>query len=239
MISAEEFLTDHPVHPVAVNTDEPDPAYQTDWEQVANAASVSDAGAMRLTPKRKVHVNRSDRFGHSNRSARRAKVRSHGPYGRVADDPYDRDECREAALRLLDAAPRSSGALRDKLVGKGYDADVTDEVIIRLTDVRLIDDEAYAESLVRYCAGRMMGRRGTVSELGRKGVGRRLAEQVCDDMERRGVFEEAAWQLGRSVARKTRGLDTRVRLRRLWSAGGRKGHDPEVLRRIAAELFSR
>ena len=142
--------------------------------------------------------------------------------GAVADDPNDADACREAALRLLDAAPRSSGALRERLLGKGYDEEIVNEVIERLIRVQLIDDRAYAESAVRYCAGRMMGRRGAVMELARKGVDRRLAEQVCGETEQQGVFEDAAWELGRRVARRTRGLDRQARPR-----AGAKGTAPK------------
>lgn len=156
---------------------------------------------------------------------------------RTPDDPNDLDACREAALRLLDAAPRPSGAMRERLVGKGYAPEVVDDVIARLIRVRLIDDEAYAKSAVRYCASRLMGYRGAVMELKRKGVNRQLARHVCDEAESQGVFAEAAWELGRRTARKTAGLDVEVRKRRFWSAGGRKGHDPEVLREIAQELF--
>ena len=156
---------------------------------------------------------------------------------RPPDDPNDLDACREAALRLLDAAPRPSGAMRERLVGKGYAPEVVDDVIARLIRVRLIDDEAYAQSAVRYCASRLMGYRGAVMELKRKGVNRQLAQHVCDEAESQGVFAEAAWELGRRTARKTAGLDVEVRKRRFWSAGGRKGHDPEVLREIAQELF--
>lgn len=156
---------------------------------------------------------------------------------RTPDDPNDLDACREAALRLLDVAPRPSGAMRERLVGKGYAPEVVDDVIARLIRVRLIDDEAYAQSAVRYCASRLMGYRGAVMELKRKGVNRQLARHVCDEAESQGVFAEAAWELGRRTARKTAGLDVEVRKRRFWSAGGRKGHDPEVLREIAQELF--
>ena len=156
---------------------------------------------------------------------------------RTPDDPNDLDACRESALRLLDAAPRPSGAMRERLVGKGYAPEVVDDVIARLIGVRLIDDEAYAQSAVRYCASRLMGYRGAVMELKRKGVNRQLARHVCDEAESQGVFAEAAWELGRRTARKTAGLDVEVRKRRFWSAGGRKGHDPEVLREIAQELF--
>ena len=156
---------------------------------------------------------------------------------RTPDDPNDLDACREAALRLLDAAPRPSGAMRERLVGKGYAPEVVDDVIARLIRVHLIDDEAYAQSAVRYCASRLMVYRGAVMELKRKGVNRQLAQHVCDEAESQGVFAEAAWELGRRTARKTAGLDVEVRKRRFWSAGGRKGHDPEVLREIAQELF--
>lgn len=156
---------------------------------------------------------------------------------RTPDDPNDLDACRESALRLLDAAPRPSGAMRERLVGKGYAPEVVDDVIARLIRVRLIDDEAYAQSAVRYCASRLMGYRGAVMELKRKGVNRQLAQHVCDEAESQGVFAEAAWELGRRTARKTAGLDVEARKRRFWSAGGRKGHDPEVLREIAQELF--
>lgn len=105
-------------------------------------------------------------------------------------------------MRLLDAAPRPSGALRERLIGKGYTSEVVDDVIERLTRVQLIDDEAYAQSAVRYCATRLMGCRGAVAELIRKGVDRRLAQQVCDEAESYGVFTEAAWELGRRTARK-------------------------------------
>lgn len=156
----------------------------------------------------------------------------------VDDAGRDLDACREAALRLLDAAPRASGALRERLIAKGYADGIVDEVIQRLSRVHLLDDRSYAESAVRYCTGRCMGRRGTVMELIRKGVDRGLAETVAAEAERRGDFEEAAWELGRRYARKTRGLDAAVRRRRFWSAGGRKGHSPETLRRIAETLLS-
>lgn len=155
----------------------------------------------------------------------------------VKFNPNDSEACRESALRLLDAAPRSSGTMRERLLDKGYDPRVVEGVVERLVNVRLIDDEAYAYSVVRYCVSRMLGRRATVMELGRKGVDRVLAQRVCDDAEAQGMFVEAAWELGRRTVRRTANLDPEVRKRRFWSAGGRKGHNPEILREVAGELF--
>ena len=225
MISAERFLEQQGLQPV-----------------------LSEAGGSALSPGRRLQdgriesgcgrvlCNDEEDTPKRTRHARHAG-RVVAGVSRTPDDPNDLDACREAALRLLDAAPRSSGAMRERLVGKGYAPEVVDDVIARLIRVRLIDDEAYAQSAVRYCASRLMGHRGAVMELKRKGVNRQLAQHVCDEAESQGVFAEAAWELGRRTARKTAGLDVEVRKRRFWSAGGRKGHDPEVLREIAQELF--
>ncbi|WEV73498.1 regulatory protein RecX [Bifidobacterium sp. ESL0798] len=177
------------------------------------------------------------KYGHGRGHTRYRKYRTGAPVKRVPDDPSDADACREAALTLLDAAARSSGALVKRLTDKGYDSQVAEDVVMRLVEVHLIDDEEYARSVVRSCAGRMLGFRGTVMELKRKGVDDRLALNVASEAREQGVFEDAAWQLGRKVAAKTQGMEREVRRRRFWGAGGRKGHDPEVLRRVAHELF--
>ncbi|MEE1296854.1 MAG: regulatory protein RecX [Bifidobacterium sp.] len=155
----------------------------------------------------------------------------------MAADPRDAEECKEAALRLLDAADRPTGTLRAKLLERGYADGVVDGVIDRLVELGLVDDEGYAESVVRVCANRMMGERGTVMELVRKGVERPLAARVAAEAAARGVFEDAAWELGRSVAKRTRGLEPKVRKRRFWGAGARKGHDSATLGRVANALF--
>lgn len=153
------------------------------------------------------------------------------------DNPEGYEACREAALTLLDAAPRSSGALDERLRAKGYAPSVAAKVVRRLVDVGLVDDEAYACSMVRYCLSRQLGRMGAVRELMRKGLGRPLSEQVVERFAETGAFVDSAYELGRRVARRTEGMDRDGRRRRLWSAGGRKGHDPDLIRRVADDLF--
>lgn len=155
----------------------------------------------------------------------------------VAADPHDEDECKESALRLLDAAARSSGSLRDKLAEREYDAEVIERVVTRLEELGLIDDEEYARNVIRSCTARMMGARGVMRELVRKGVPRPLAERMVRQTAQAGVFEDCAWELGRTVVKKNAGKDVEVCKRRFWSAGGRKGHAPEDLRAVSDELF--
>lgn len=157
---------------------------------------------------------------------------------KITQHPEDEEACKEAALYLLDAAARSSGTLRDKLAERGFMPEVIDAVVVRLEELHLIDDEAYARSVIRACVHRNMGQRGAVMELVRKGVDRALAQRVAQQAAQEGVFEDAAWELGRSIARKTQGLDLAVRKRRLWSAAGRKGHDADMMSRVAATVFN-
>ena len=210
MISAEQFLEQQGLQPVSSEAGGPALACggRLQDDRIESGCGQVLRNDEEDTPKRARHA----------RHAGRVVV----GVSRTPDDPNNLDACREAALRLLDAAPRPSGAVRERLVGKGYAPEIVDDVIARLIRVRLIDAEAYAQSAVRYCASRLMGHRGAVMELKRKGVDRQLAQRVCDEAESQGVFAEAAWELGRRTARKTAGLDVEVRKRRFWSAGGRK-----------------
>ena len=227
MIRAEEFLRDYPVQ---------------SSDQAVSGAGDGSAGAEFAVG----NPAEGERAARRGRLARRRRMPRRGGFGATAsaapaeplDDPCDDDACREAALKLLDYSARSSGSLARRLSDKGYDESTVSGVIDRLTELGLLDDESFAASVIRSCVGRMMGPRGALEELTRKGVGRSMAARMVDEAERQGVFEDAAWELGRRVARKTLGMDRSVRYRRLWSAGSRKGHSPETLRRVAGELLS-
>lgn len=151
---------------------------------------------------------------------------------------HDLDACQEAALRLLDASARSVRDMQERLVGKGYDPSVVEQVVGNLIRVGLLDDHAYARGLVEHCLGRLLGARGAERELLRKGVPRRIAHDAVQDAEDAGRFATAADELAQKTARRTQGLDRETRLRRFWSAGGRKGHSPQDLRAAAGRYLT-
>lgn len=153
--------------------------------------------------------------------------------GKSEDRAHDLDKCQEAALRLLDASARSVRDMQERLLGKGYDPSVVERVVGNLIRVGLLDDQAYARGLVEHCLGRLLGARGAERELLRKGVPRRIAHDAVQDAEDAGRFAVAADELAQKTARRTQGLDRETRLRRFWSAGGRKGHSPQDLRAAA------
>ncbi len=150
----------------------------------------------------------------------------------------DFDNCKEAALRVLDYAARSSYDLKNRLLAKGYEENTVDTVVNRLEELHLVDDERYIQSFIQSCASRMLGERATRVELQRKGIPISASSQLLQEARENGVFEEAAWELGRKVASRTRNLDEFVRKRRFFSAGARKGHDLSVIKEIYEELFA-
>ncbi|WP_231959182.1 regulatory protein RecX [Paraoerskovia marina] len=129
-------------------------------------------------------------------------------------------------LRSLTGAPRSRAQLTQALGRRGYPEELVEPLLDRMEEVGLVDDAAYADSLVRTrYAERGLSRRALAEELRRKGIDDDLAAdalgQVDDDDER-----AAAADLVRRRLARTRGLDRDVRVRRTVAALGRKGYGP-------------
>lgn len=147
------------------------------------------------------------------------------------------DDCREAALRLLDYAPRSIADVHQRLTEKGYADATVDSVVKRLCELRLLDDYQYAQLVIRSCVARMLGARATRLELQRKNVESSVITSSISQAQEAGVFEEAAWELGKKTAQRTRNLDATVRKRRFFAAAARKGHDLNVINEVYCTLF--
>lgn len=147
------------------------------------------------------------------------------------------DDCREAALRLLDYAPRSIADVHQRLTEKGYADATVDSVVKRLCELRLLDDCQYAQLVIRSCVARMLGARATRLELQRKNVESSVIASSISQAQEAGVFEEAAWELGRKTVQRTRNLDATVRKRRFFAAAARKGHDLNVINEVYCTLF--
>ncbi|MEJ5868081.1 regulatory protein RecX [Pseudokineococcus sp. 5B2Z-1] len=141
------------------------------------------------------------------------------------------------ALRQLNMAPRSRAELERKMATKGVERDVAAQVLDRLAEVGLVDDEAYAGMLVRSRqATRGLARRGLQHELRSKGVdddvARAALEEVTDEDER-----AVAEQLVARRLRATSGLDRAVRERRLLGLLARKGYGGGLARAVVREAL--
>lgn len=145
------------------------------------------------------------------------------------------DWARQIVLRQLTHAPKSRAQLEHALRKRNCPDDVASIVLDRMVEVGLVDDEAYADMLIRsQQAGRGLARRALAHELRKRGVDEETArsalEQVTPVDE-----EELARQLVATRMRGMAGLDPAVQRRRLAGMLARKGYPAEVAMRVVRE----
>ena len=157
---------------------------------------------------------------------------------RVADrepDPYH--VARSIVLRQLTMAPRSRKQLEEKLRAKGCADEVAEAVLDRMTQVGLIDDEAFAGMVVRsQQATRGLGRRGIAQELRRKGVDDELIREQLDGIDDEGERDRAL-ALARKKVRTMQGAEYVVQQRRLAGMLARKGYSPSLVMTVVREVL--
>ncbi len=87
------------------------------------------------------------------------------------------------ATYLLARREYSSGMLKRKLLGKGYGPDVSNSVIDKLKQAKLVDDNRFAHLAVEtILRNKPAGRRFLVAYLRSKYIARELAETVVDEL---------------------------------------------------------
>jgi regulatory protein len=153
-------------------------------------------------------------------------------------EPDQHQVARQIVLRQLAMAPRTRAELAQKLAQRDCPADVAASVLDRMTEVGLIDDEAYAQMLVRsQQAGRGLARRALARELRKKGIEEHLAEEalatISDEDER-----DRARALVDKKLRAMHGLGIEVQTRRLAGMLARKGYSPGVTYAVIREAIA-
>jgi regulatory protein len=154
----------------------------------------------------------------------------------------------EAAARFLEARSRSTAEVRRRLGRAGYRPDLVDGAIARMTELGLLDDEAFGRAwLESRDRARPRGEIALRRELALKGVDRAVVDELLEERrspggvvpEGDGVDLEAARRL---LARNERPLarvaDARQRRQRAYALLARNGFDPETCREAAAELMT-
>jgi regulatory protein len=193
--------------------------------------------------------DRRGRGGRSGRSGRKARRRDDGAEPRAerterrrGPAQIDPDADPEAAaraicLRLLTGQPRTRAQLADALRLRGVPDEVAAHVLGRFTEVKLIDDAAFANAWVdtRH-QGRGLARRALARELRQRGVD---AEVVSEAVERLDPDQELA--TARALVERrlaaTRRFDRQVRMRRLAGMLARKGYGEGLALRVVREAL--
>jgi len=139
------------------------------------------------------------------------------------------EQARALCLRLLTARARTRAELAAALTKRGYRDDVSGEVLDRLAQVGLVDDEYFAEQWVRsrrVNAGK--GKRALASELRTKGVDNDVITATLADIDPAAERSRAA-QLVADKLRRERLTDDDVKLaRRLVGMLARRGYEQSM-----------
>lgn len=144
---------------------------------------------------------------------------------------------RAIVLRQLTGAPKSRSQLEQALRRKNCPDDVAAQVLDRMEEVGLVDDEAYAHLFVRSKqAGRGLARRALAHELRTKGVDEQVAAEVLDQIDPEEERERAAALVAKRL-RSLHGLDRQVQTRRLAGMLARKGYPGELARQVIGEAL--
>jgi regulatory protein len=161
---------------------------------------------------------------------RRAKPRSERRAERaLIDDPK---VVLDAALRFLEARPRSATEVRRRLTGAGYEEELVAAAIERLGELGILDDAAFARAWIESRdRARPRGERALRSELSRKGIEGQLTDDVLEARatERPDADAAAAWRvLERHANALARVADTRARRQRAYALLARNGFDSDT-----------
>ncbi|MDP9416632.1 MAG: recombination regulator RecX, partial [Actinomycetota bacterium] len=159
----------------------------------------------------------------------------------TSESPPDADPeavARAICLRLLTSAPRTRAQLAEALAKRAVPGEVADRVLDRLTEVRLVDDAAFADAWVtsRH-AGRGLARRALGDELRRRGVDGGVIERALGsldaDQERRTARALVERRVGATAA-----LEPHKRVARLAGFLCRKGYAPGVALSVVRDVLA-
>jgi regulatory protein len=136
-------------------------------------------------------------------------------------------------------APRSRAQLEKKLRQRGCADDVAEQVLDRMTEVGLVDDEAYAQLLVRSKQStKGLARRALAHELHQQGIDTEIADEALAQVGQADEREKAE-QLVAKKMRSMHGLDADVQARRLAGMLARKGYSGEVAWPVIRDAIDR
>jgi regulatory protein len=158
----------------------------------------------------------------------------------------------EAATRFLEARSRSITEVRRRLTSAGYQAALVEDAIARLSDLGVLDDEAFARAWVESRdRARPRGERALREELRLKGVDRSHVDLVLAERRELGTTLDTddvapppdRLAAERLIQRHARILDRiddpRKRRERAYALLARNGFDPDTCREVAAAALSR
>jgi regulatory protein len=143
---------------------------------------------------------------------------------RLLSPEKQESRARNVLLHQIARSAKSTSQLRKILEQREIDSEIAEKVIERFTEVGLIDDAAYAETIVNSRRNyKGLAKSAIKRELNDKGVSQELVEEAISGITAEDDFESAK-QLATRRFRQMAHLDKEVRTRRLAGYLQRKGY---------------
>lgn len=138
-----------------------------------------------------------------------------------ADDKNGLESALKRAFRLLGYRDRSEKEMYEKLMKKGFSAEVAWNAVAYLKDRGFIDDRKFAGILKKDAIERKhLGRRGTRAYLINKGISGDIADEILGDEDN---YLDTAKNLVEKKLRSLKACDKETTKRRLWGMLARRG----------------
>ena len=147
---------------------------------------------------------------------------------RLADEV---ERAHEEALNYLSYRPRSEAELQSHLLKSDFAEATVADVLDRLREVGLVDDDAFARYWVENRARfRPRGKRMLVQELRQKDIASSVIETTLTQYDE----VAAAQQVAAEQARRLAHLPPDLFRRRLWDRLMRRGFSPDIIQEVLA-----
>lgn len=142
------------------------------------------------------------------------------------------DKAMRSAMSRLSQRSMTGWMLRDKLKRQGHEHVVIDQVLERLAELDLLDDEQFGRSLIRDTIARKPAGPALLKQkLYQKGIRGAMADRlVAEATDDRDEQAEAAIAFALKKAASMANLDTTTRDRRLYGQLARRGFGPDIIR---------
>jgi regulatory protein len=145
-------------------------------------------------------------------------------------------QAQELCLRLLTDRARTRHELAEILAQEEVPVPVAAAVRDRLEELRLLDDEAYAEAFVRSRQRSGVARRTMSRELLTKGIPQEAADAALEQID---VEQERATALAFATRRagRTAGMPEAVQRRRLYGFLARRGYPSDLVASVVDQVL--
>ncbi|MBB6019420.1 regulatory protein [Paenibacillus sp. JGP012] len=140
------------------------------------------------------------------------------------------------SLRFLEFKQRTRHELRQKLKQKEFAISIIEEVLDRLEQEKLVDDDLFAKEWTRQrMEGQRKGKLWIRQELRQKGIANELIAEVLDDVSAEAELDTAL-TAGRKKWKQVRG-DVQEKKRKTFAYLMRRGFSMDMVRRVVNRLI--